>query len=333
MAIGAAERFWHFTKKLKVAPRSVTRASLVDVLADAKRSIPVQGGANLVEYSSLQVAADEFGVLVSAHDLDFLSVLNKLYDNPPVHSEKRRTAKIDHTIINPQLTILAGTQPSFLANLLPEQAWGMGFMSRQVMIYSGTPIRVKLFKLTLKDQALRSCLLFDMGQMAEIMGQMHADDEVENELQRWYDEGMPPTPEHSKLVHYNGRRIMHINKLMMISSLSRNNSLQITMEDFTRARDWLLQAEIYMPDIFREMAGRSDAQVIHELHFFMFTLWSKSGHKPIHDTAIWNFLKTQLPSERISRVIETALRSNVIARVAGTTDFYIPRPKNEHGIE
>lgn len=333
VAIGAAERFWHFTKKLKVAPRSVTRASLVDVLADSKRSIPIKGGTNLVEYSSLQVAADEFGVLVSAHDLDFLSVLNKLYDNPPIHSEKRRTMKIDHNIINPQLTILAGTQPSFLANLLPEQAWGMGFMSRQVMIYSGTPIKVKLFKITLKDQALRSCLLSDMAQMAELMGQMRAEDEVENELQRWYDEGMPPIPEHSKLVHYNGRRIMHMAKLMMISCLSRGNDLTITTQDLSRARDWLLEAEIHMPDIFREMAGRSDGQVIAELHHFMFVLWSRSGHKPIHESAIYNFLKTQLPSERIPRVLEVAERSNVIARIAGTKDQFIPRPKNEHGLE
>lgn len=333
VAIGAVERFWHFTKKLHVAPRSVTRASLVDELAESKRSIPTLNGAGLIEYSSLLVAADEFGVLVSAHDLDFLSVLNKLYDNPPIHSEKRRTLKINHQIINPQLTMLAGSQPSFLANLLPEVAWGMGFMARPIMVYSGTPIKVKLFRATLKDQALRSCLLSDMGQIADLLGMMRVETDVEIELQRWYEEGMPPIPEHSKLVHYNGRRIMHINKLMMISSLSRSNDKTISMIDLNRARDWLLEVETHMPDVFREMAGRSDGQVIHELHFFMFALWSKTGHKPIHSTAIWNFLKTQLPSERIQRVIEVAERSNVIARIAGEKDLYIPRPRNEHGIE
>lgn len=332
VAIGAAERMWHFTKKLKVAPRSVTRASLIDALADAKKAIPIKHGQGLVEYSSLLVAADELGVLISAHDLDFLSVLNKLYDNPPIHSEKRRTMKIDHQIINPQLTILAGTQPSFLANLLPEQAWGMGFMSRQIMIYSGTAIRVNLFKRTLRDQALLACLLHDMGQIADLMGQIVPDEDVQIELQRWYDSGMEPSPEHSKLVHYNGRRIMHIGKLMMVSSLSRGNDLRITMEDLSRARDWLLEAEVKMPDVFREMAGRSDGQVIQELHFFMFALWAKT-QKPVHESAIYNFLRTQLPSERIPRVLEVAERSNIIARVAGTKDQYIPRPKNEHGIE
>lgn len=334
VAIAPTEFFWHFSKKLKVAPKSVTRASLVDELADAKHAIPVNNGAGLVEYASLQVAAGELGVLIPAHDLDFLSVLNHIYDNPPIHSEKRRTHKINHQIINPQLNILAGTQPAYLANLLPEQAWGMGFMSRQIMIYSGTPIRVSLFpEVNVKNNNLRIALLSDMIQMTGLIGNMIWEIETALELQRWYNEGMPPTPEHSKLVHYNGRRILHIGKLCMISSLSRGNDLRITLPDLNRARDWLLEAEVHMPDIFREMAGRSDAQVIHELHFFMFALWSKSGQKPIHESAIYNFLQTQLPSERISRVLETAQRANIIARVAGTTDQYIPRPRNEHGLE
>lgn len=321
-----------------MAPKSVTRASLVDELSEAQRRIPLNTKEGLIEYSSLCVSAGELGVLIPSHDLDFLSVLNHIYDNPPLHSEKRRTHKINHQIINPQLNILAGTQPAYLANLLPEEAWGMGFMSRQIMVYSGTPVLVDLFPDLLSGpdlftQALRASLSLDLGQVCELYGKMVWDTEAAEELKRWYKEGMPPVPEHSKLVHYVGRRILHVIKLSIIASMSRGNDLKITLLDLSRARDWLLEVEVSMPDIFREMVGKSDAQVLTELNQFMWQMFALKKREPLHESLLVHFLQTRLPSERIDRVLQIAERAGHMAKMAGTTNMYIPRPKNEHGVE
>lgn len=338
-AINPTEYFWNKARRLKVAPRSVTRASLVDELAEAQKRLPI-GPTELIEYASLNVSAGELGVLLPAHDTDFLSVLNHLYDNPPWHSEKRRTMKINHHIVNPQLNILAGTQPAYLASLLPEEAWGMGFMSRQIMIYSSQVMQVELFpeffglaEGNVKRKALENALASDMIALSELYGQARWDIDAATELRRWYLEGMKPVPEHSKLTHYTGRRVIHIGKLSMIASLSRGSDLKITLSDLNRARDWLLEAEMAMPDIFREMVGRSDAQVLTELHFYMFAQWRRNGQKPLHKSALYNFLSTQAPSDKIPRLLSVAEQANMIARVAGSADLYIPRPKNEHGME
>ena len=79
---------------------------------------------------------------VSRHNTEFLSTLNKFLitlRNMGISNKMSDDKQID--IINPQITILAGTQPSYLANLLPEEAWGQGFMSRVFMVYSNSKRR------------------------------------------------------------------------------------------------------------------------------------------------------------------------------------------------
>jgi hypothetical protein len=137
------------TRKLKVAPDDVTKANLVDKVAAATTS-HVYSAVDMLQYHSLQIIVDELGVLLSSHDLSFLSVMNALYDNRAYYSEGRRSRSEDIVIENPQINFLGGTQPDFLANLLPPEAWGMGFMSRTVMIYHGSPIKPRLFGAKLK---------------------------------------------------------------------------------------------------------------------------------------------------------------------------------------
>jgi hypothetical protein len=151
-------------------------------------------------------------------------------------------------------------------------------------------------------------------------------------IEAWAQDRCPPIPDHSKLQHYNGRRILHTLKLCMVAAVSRSGELNIKVEDVIRARDWLLHAEQTMPDIFREMVSRSDAQVIQELHFFLWKLWVKD-RRPLHESRLIHFLSHRVPSDKVQRVIDVAERSNVIAREAGSTNTYIPRPVAEHGME
>ena len=87
-----------------------------------------------------------------------------------------------------------------------------------------------------------------------------------------------------------------------------------------------------MPDIFRAMVGRSDVQIVEELHFFMLALWNKSGQKPVSPMSVRHFLHQRVPSDKIERILDSAIGAGVIARVAGTEAF-VPRPKHEHGVE
>lgn len=319
------------SKQFYLAAKGITKAALLDAIAKSQRAIKVSD-VDVLQYHSLFAATPEFGVLLPAHDTEFLNVLNDIFDNPPDYRDETRTSKsVD--IANPQINILGGTQPSYLAGLLPEEAWGMGFMSRVIMIYaSKAPKMADLFAVPQLDLGQKKFLVAGLTDLARLRGAFGWHQAAVVELNRWYTSGMDPVPEHSKLEYYLGRRLLTVVKLAMISSASRGTGEMIVeLADLTRAKDWLFAAEVMMPDVFREMVLRSDSQTIQELHFFAWKIWVKEK-KPIHEGRLIHFLSNRVSSERIEKVLGVAEKAGFFSRDAGT-QLYRPRPKHEHGME
>lgn len=327
-AIKPIRELWARTVGLNLAPDNVTKAALIDALARALRTI-INGSTDAYIFSALAVPCPEFGVFFTHHDLEFLSVLNHIYDAPSSYREERRTAGIIE-VNKPYLTILAGTQPDFLNSFLPDEAWGMGFTSRLLMIYANGAPAADLFS-TITVQS--STLLGQLTNIFQIKGEFTWAKNAIDEINAWNRHGCPPAPTHNKLLHYNGRRALHTIKLAMISSASRSSDMRVTIDDFERARDWLLQAETTMPDIFRAMGQRSDNQVISDMHFYLYRKWSSvalEGRKPLVTADIYQFLESRVPSDKIKTLIEVATISGYI-RKGMYPDEWIPNPVQRFG--
>lgn len=309
---------WRATENLHVAPNSLTRAALLDVLARSTVKSVLPGG-DFQLFHGLNIAASEFGVLCPAHDLEFLNTLNDIFDCGPLFEEVRRSRKEQIEIKDPILNILGGTQPGFLSELLPEQAWSMGFTSRLLMIYSATPVKITLFQEGAKQDysTWHAKLKVDLSTITQLYGEVSFEKDASQALVAWYEQGLPPIPTHSRMQHYNTRRLLYIFKLSMVSSVSRSNDLRVTVDDLTRAQDWLLEAEDKMPDIFRDMAGKSDKQVIDDLHDYLWRLYARDK-KSIHESRLISFLQSKVPSEKVLRVLELCERSNIIERDRST---------------
>lgn len=320
------------TPAFKVAPDNMSKASLMDRLAKAKQMfIPPSGPP--ATYHSLLIAAEEFSVLLPAYDLEYIGALNSIYNNKTVYEESRRTGSVRELAIEyPQLNILAGVQPGWLASVFPEEAWSTGLASRLIMVYSAdTPLK-DLFSEEEESDALRARLLAKLGQMSALYGQMQWEPAAAKRVGEWHLAGGPPTPTHSKLAHYLRRRTsLHMPKLAMVSAIAGTGRLIVRDEDVIRAIGWLTEAEALMPDIFRSMVGKSDMQMIEEMHYFLSAVYAKEN-KPVHSRLLVNFLAQRVPSDKVEKIIDIAERSNIIARIAGT-DNYIPKARYEHGIE
>lgn len=329
-AISKVHDLWMDVKDFHVAPDNMTKPALVDAVATAARRIILPNN-QMIEFHSLLIASPEFGVLVPAHDLEFLNTLNDLFDNRRSYRETRRymgNKQID--IINPQINILAGTQPTYLASLLPEEAWGMGFTSRLLLIYSSEPSNSSIFEIFQQKSGVRDDLAKGLIRISKLFGAMEFDPEAKAAAIKWIDGGMRPAPEHSKLENYNSRRHIHALKLSIISAVSKGRST-VMLYDWDRGKNWLLDAEAVMPDVFRDMILRSDVQTIQELHIFAWKIYAKEK-KAVHESRLINFLSARVPSEKIVKILEIAERANVLVREAGTQN-YKPRPKNEFGVE
>ena len=319
----------------KVAPDNMTKAALIDRLAKSKQILLTTKGPT-IEYHSLLVAAEEFGVLLPGWDNEFIGTLNSIYNNPtvPFSEERRHGLAKEVSIPLPCLNILGGAQPLWLGLTMPEEAWGMGLMSRIIMIYSSEGKQQSIFYEGEVNHTIRKSLLKRLGKLSILHGSIQFTDEAKDYFENWWDggKGGKPVPEHSKLANYRNRRPVHAVKLAMISSLARSDDMTISLWDIRRALSWMFRAERIMPDVFRDMIGKSDSQVIEEMHFYLTSLWAKSKGQPIPESQLINFLRQRVPADKFEKILVIAERSNVISRVAGTTT-YLPRPKIQHGVE
>lgn len=322
-ALGSQELAFH------VAPSNMTKASMMDRLAKSMQSfLPPSGEPD--EFHSLLVAAEEFGVFLPTYDLDFIGVLNKVYNTPNIYTEERRHGPArELEIVKPIMTILGGVQPAWMATVFPEEAWGMGLTSRIIMIYAGGSDPRDPFAEGMDRPIERIRLLNKLSVVSRLYGELRWEAGASDRLTKWHMAGGPPTPNHSKLEHYLRRRTLHIIKLSIVSSVSRTNKVgSIEVVDVDRAITWLTEAEAVMPDAFRSMIGRSDHQVVEELYNHVVSLYSMSRQSPINESRMWVFLSQRVPTDKVAKIIEAAERSNMIARIAGT-DTYIPKPRTE----
>lgn len=320
--INQVRRLWKQTTKpgtkvpaFHVGADSMTKAALMDTLADSK-SVFVPPAGKPYSYTALNVASEEFSVLVPSYDMEFIGALNAIWNNDDEHKERRRYGKKQEiTIENPMLNILAGTQPSYMASLFPEEAWNSGLARRLLMIYSAEKIDYDLFAGTIDREEQKEVVLRRLGEMSQLWGEMTWEPAAVEGFRAWALGGQEPVPTHSKLVHYNTTRRLYVYKLAMISSVCQGNSLRIALSDFQRGLDWLLLAEKYMPDVFRAMIGKSDRDVLGELHGFAMGQVARSREKSVDGMLLRRFLLERVPHEKVESIMLAADKSGWIQRL------------------
>lgn len=307
--------FWNTTGVVNLSSQSVTKASLVDELVKARKMAKLVDEKDNYMYHSLVVCSSEFGVLLPKHDLEFMNTLNHLYDCPSLYSESRRTKGLEISVDNPCLHILAGTQPGYLAEILPELAWRMGFTSRIIMVYSGTPIKPDLFNSVASDENLKDTLKSDLVRISKLVGTFAWTNEAMTYMSNWYmHESDKSAPRHSRLQSYNPRRHMHVMKIAMTKSASDGDDLLIKAEHIHWAIETLLETEALMPQIFAEMSSSPDSAVIEDLTNFLLTDIVKSGdpNRMISKHKVYQWLSLKVPANRIGFIMENMTRSGII---------------------
>jgi hypothetical protein len=303
--------FWEHLPELHVAPSSVSRASLVDSLKEAERTVLRPTAVEpFTKFNSLQIGATEFGTFLSAYDTEFLSTLNDLYDNVR-YKEAKRHMKSPIEMPAPQLNLIAGTTPAWLGGTLPETAWAEGFSSRLLLVYAHERIKVDLFSIGPQDELLKGLLVHDLQQIHGMFGQLQFEPEVVSTFTEWYMRDCPPIPEHPKLEHYLPRRHIHFLKLCMVMSVARASDYVIRMIDYQRAMDMLLEAEAVMPDVFRAMRYNSDSNVYDETYAFVYNAYVKED-KAVPEHRIIYFIGQRAPSYAITKVLEAMVKGGML---------------------
>jgi hypothetical protein len=325
------EELWRSLTTHKVAPKSLTKASLIDSLADAHRTKTIISANSLhLDFHSLLVNAGELGVLIPAYDADFMNVLTDIYDGRQ-YEERRRGKDLHITIKRPQLNILAACTPSYLNGMLPEGAWDQGFLSRTFLIYSGERTTRDLFSEEEFSADLLGKLKSDLRDISDLAGKISFEPAAREAISNWHAAGGPPIPDHPKLTHYLTRRSAHLLKLCMVACVADSSDLIVKLHHYQRALGWLLEMEALMPDIFKALGARGDGQVMEEAYHFLYQIYT-ARKDPVSEHRLIGFLAEKVPSYSVLRIVEMMERSGQIEKAITNTGAmgWKPKPRVVH---
>lgn len=308
--INAVRRVLIPATKMSLIPASITRAGLEDYMQENLQSRKSPDGSPLFSNECIGLSEEMQGILPE-HDISHLTLYNLLYDCPTIHKAVTRTNG-EVKLESPYCSILTGAQPAFLATMLPEQAWGMGFMSRSILVFSAAAPRRSAFEFREVDMKLLADLIHDMGQIHKLVGYMEWSKGAKDMYDEWWvRHGGIPIPSAKRLaMGYNSRRELHFFKLAMIHSLARSDSLVVELEDAAAAVETLLHFESQMSHIFTEMSQTGSMIAIQDV---LDSVKVKAAEdKDMDEADLINILMQRFPSTQVHATIENLLNSNAI---------------------
>ena len=326
-------------KAFKVAPDNMTKASMIDALVRA-RSTKLTPKGQTITYHALTITSEEFSVFMSKYDMDFVGVLNRLYNNPAEHEEERRFGIKEARAEFPMLNILGGIQPAFLA-VLPDETWTTGLGRRFIMLYSSEVKNLDPFIEGEGSPEMHRVILAGLSRASTLFGELRWDPKSSHQFREWALGGETPRPTHSRLAGYVTNRRQNMMKLMTISAISRHilrgggpmTLPQVSGIDFERAMRWLIEAEGVMPDIFRAMVGKNDWQLVEETWLFLIKAYEHNKRAPVHHSLINQFIAERTTSEKVGQVFNLMEKTNAMHCVDDIKGLWMPRPKEARTLE
>jgi hypothetical protein len=207
----------------------------------------------------IAIIASEFSRIIGVNNMSMMDFLGERYDGEDYEYQTKTThVRLKHTLIN----MLACTTPVSIANSLPPQAGGQGFLSRVILVYGA-----KKYKLVPRPSApnielvgrIRDVLDFIYREMSGGFGETP---EAQRYCESLYGYNIEITD--SRFGYYAERRHTHLLKLGMCIAASRG-TMTIDQVDYEEAHKILKATELGMPDALGEFGMNPLAQLKQEI--------------------------------------------------------------------
>lgn len=294
------EQLWSLNRDIYIGDETTTIPGLLDYMQDCQS--PASYGGVTVQTHPISVACREYGTYMKSYDLSALNLLNDFWDCPKAFSEMTRGGG-KNTLDFPVMNLVSGTQPSYLNNVLPEEAWSLGFCSRLILVYDW---RIK----QLRTRERLSLPKFNpekykpaVDALCKWQGQLKLSPDALDYFDSWIvDEGMKPVPMHPRLASYVARRPVHWLKVAMCFALA-SGSTQISKLHLEQAKQALVEIEELMPEIFRDMSKQSDKDVLDEIRMAIARLAMREAQIP--ERKLIQLLTTKIAAHRVGYFLDT----------------------------
>lgn len=294
-----------------IIPASITRAGMEDYMKDNLKTRTAHTGSMMMSSECIGISEEMQGILPD-QDLGHLTLYNILYDNPNIHRAVTRSHG-EIKLEEPFCAILTGAQPAFLATTMPEQAWGMGFMSRTMMVFGVQGKRISAFDTITSDQKLKADLIHDLKEIFNLSGWVKWDKQAIALYEQWWVvTGGAPIPTAKRLVMgYNGRRELHMLKLAITMSLAESNEMLVKEHHVAAAIKLLLDLEAQTRHIFNEMSSTGSTVALSDVLESVKRNWA-DGEKLTPESDLITLLMQRFPSTQVHSLIENLVSSGAL---------------------
>ncbi len=218
---------------------SLTREELIKTLAKISTT---------AKQAALTIHSTELSSLIEPSGIKMIQFLTDIFDGAFKwrYSTKHQGKDV---INNPVLNILAATTPTWIAEGMPPDIIGHGFVSRVLFVYASDRRYLKPFPGKL-DAELGRDLRADLDHISRIEGTFSWGEGAKEEYSRIYKEIDETPPKDYRVEGFHNRKDIYTLKVAMLLSIAESDDLVIYPRDLLVAYEALSSIEESMHHTF-----------------------------------------------------------------------------------
>lgn len=229
---------------IRMGPDSCTREQLIKAMEEQK----------LNNQCAMTIYSTEFSSLIGPSGVMMIQFLMDIYDcnytDPKKGWEYATKHQGENKLVNPYMSGLFCTTPTYLAESLPDNLVGHGFTSRVIFVSEDKERQINS-RPKANDMELAKALIDDLRHIGHLSGEFKwADDAATKAYDDFYAELFNSVPEDHRLEGYHWRKKIHVLKIAMVLSVAENDSLLISKRDIDTAVQFLHDLEQKMARVF-----------------------------------------------------------------------------------
>lgn len=270
------------------------------------------------------IVADEFTDFVGKGNLNFLTMLAKLWDAPDSYEHPKLHGT---SIIVPRPTVSAvtGNTPTNFMIAFPPEAIGQGLMSRIILVH-GDATGEKIEDPPAPTEESIKALQSRLTQMRKVVrGPMKKSPETQELFGKIY-KSFKDIEDH-RFQHYSTRRFTHFQKLAMVIAAMRCSTV-IDKNDCLVANTILHYTETRMPKALGEFGKSRNADVANNILEIL-----KRVKRPVTVRYLWKMVAQDLNrQEELIELVKNLREAGKIQLVAGADNKsgYVPNYETAH---
>lgn len=233
--------------KVKTNPSKCTTELLINRIANSKQREMINGKDTV--HTSFSIISDEFETFLGYKGKNdgMIGFLTDIFSGGNPNFEYETISRGKDTLENPYISLLAATTPSSLSNSLPLGAVGGGLTSRILFPTARHKKGTIAFPSDMSN--MKESLVHDLNLINRMTGEIKFSDEAK---ERWihYYEKDPETHDASRRIctnplfnYWYERRFLFIQKLAIISAVSRGEHKELAWSDIEYAMHLLGEVE------------------------------------------------------------------------------------------